>query len=296
MCLLVVTSENRFARTDAFESLGQTQSSAEGGIYGGERLMENRVDMRDRTHYLFRTMNIKDLAYRFVPKPFINELRHRKHLRDLATAVEPEEAEVKKLVHPGFRVLDIGANFGVFTRLFSQLVGPQGLVIAFEPVPQTFRTLAAGIERYHRGNVQARNEAVSDHEGVVLMAVPQYEENAGDNLYQASVVDSSQSPNGFTVKSVTVDSLELSRVDFIKIDVEGHELEVLHGSRRTLEQHRPTLMIEVTSPRTVEFLCATMGYGKPATISPSNQLFVHSAVSSKSDWTAGTPSHFRNGA
>ncbi len=252
--------------------------------------------MREWTHYLSRPMDIKDLAYRFVPKPLIIELRHRKHLRDLATAVEPEEAEVRKLVHPGFTVLDIGANFGVFTKLFSQLVGPQGSVIAFEPVPQTFRTLTVGIERYHRSNVQAKNEAVSDHEGVVLMAVPQYEKNAGDNLYQASIVDSSKSPHGFTVKSVTVDSLQLSRVDFIKIDVEGHELEVLHGSRRTLEQHHPTLLVEVTSPRTVEFLCATMGYAKPATISPSNQLFVHSAVSSKSDYAAGTLSHFRNGA
>jgi FkbM family methyltransferase len=250
--------------------------------------------MRDWTHYLFRPTDIKDLAYRFVPKPFIDELRHRKHLRDLATAVEPEEAELRKLIHPGFIVLDIGANFGVFTKLFSQLVGPQGFVIAFEPVPQTFRTLAAGIERYHRSNVQAKNEAVSDHEGAVLMAVPQYEENAGDNLYQASIVDSSQSPNAFTVKSVTVDSLQLSRVDFIKIDVEGHELEVLHGSRRTLEQHHPTLMVEVTSPRTVEFLCATMGYGKPAMISPSNQLFVQSAARNPSGQRV-TLSQLRNG-
>lgn len=243
--------------------------------------------MRNWTCYLSRLMDIKAIVYRFVPKFLVNELRHRKHLRDLATAVEPEEAVVRKVIHPGFTVLDIGANFGVFTKLFSQLVGPGGSVIAFEPVPQTFRTLAAGIERYHRNNVQARNEAVSDHEGVVLMAVPQYEENEGDNLYQASIVYPSQSPNAFAVKSVTVDSLHLSRVDFIKIDVEGHELEVLHGSLKTLEQHRPALMVEVASSRTIEFLCDTMGYRKPATISPSNQLFIHSAVSWESDCAGG---------
>ena len=220
-------------------------------------------------------MTLRAIAYFLVPRVVLNELRHRKHLRDLATAVEPEEAEVRKVVHPGFTVLDIGANFGVFTKLFSQLVGPQGLVIAFEPVPQTFRTLAAGIERYHRSNVQARNEAVSDHEGAVLMAVPHYEENTGDNLYQASIVDSFQSPNVFTVKSVTVDSLQLSRVDFVKIDVEGHELKVLQGSKRTLERHHPTLMVEVTSPRTTDFLCKGMGYDQPVIISPSNQLFIH---------------------
>jgi hypothetical protein len=43
-------------------------------------------------------MNIKAIAYRFVPQPLMNELRHREHLRDLATAVEPEEAEVRQVV------------------------------------------------------------------------------------------------------------------------------------------------------------------------------------------------------
>ena len=86
-------------------------------------------------------MNLKSLAYQVLPKSLMAELRHRKHVRDLATAVEPEENAITPLIVAGQTVLDIGANFGVFTRLFSRLVGPQGKVIAFEPVPQTFRTL-----------------------------------------------------------------------------------------------------------------------------------------------------------
>ncbi len=220
-------------------------------------------------------MNIKSLAYRFVPKPLMNELRHRKHLRDLATAVEPEEGQVRQIVHPGNTVLDIGANFGVFTRLFSQLVGPHGSVIAFEPVPLTFRTLAAGIERYRLTNVRAVNKAVSDHAGAVSMVVPSYAGNKGDNLYEARIVNSSASQKTLAVDSVTIDSLQLPRVDFMKIDVEGHELEVLQGSRQTLERHHPALMVEVTSSRTVDFLCKEMGYRQPVTISPSNQLFIY---------------------
>jgi hypothetical protein len=61
----------------------------------------------------------------------------------------------------------------------------------------------------------------------------------------------------------------------MKIDVEGHELEVLQGSRQTLKRHHPTLMVEVTSFRTVDFLCKEIGYRQPVTISPSNQLFIH---------------------
>ena len=98
-------------------------------------------------------MAMKTLAYRCLPKVLVNELRLRKHLRNLTTEVEPEDAEVRRIVHTDHTVLDIDANFGVFTKLFSQLVGPHGSVIAFEPVPQTFRTLVAGIERYHRNNV-----------------------------------------------------------------------------------------------------------------------------------------------
>ena len=221
-------------------------------------------------------MSIKTLAYRCLPKPLINELRHRKHLRDLATAVEPEEGEVRRWVHPDQTVLDIGANFGVFTKLFSQLVGPRGSVIAFEPIPLTFRTLAAGIKRYHLRNVQAINKAVSDRVGTVLMVVPSYRGFLGDNLYEANIVSSSESKKAFTIDAVTIDSLQPSRVDFMKIDVEGHELEVLHGGRETLKRHHPTLLVEVTSDRTVEFLCAEMGYRQPVEISPSNQLFVHS--------------------
>jgi FkbM family methyltransferase len=221
-------------------------------------------------------MTLKKIAYFLVPRVALKELRHLKHLRDLATAVEPESADVRKVVNKGDTVLDIGANFGVFTKLFSELVGPQGVVIAFEPIPQTFRTLAAGIKRYHRSNVRAINKALSDTVGTVQMFVPQYADNPGDDLYQASIVSNSESRKTLTIDSVTIDSLQLPRVDFVKIDVEGHELKVLQGGRRTLEHHHPTLMVEVTSPGTADFLCKEMGYQQPVIISPSNQLFIHS--------------------
>jgi len=220
-------------------------------------------------------MTLKKIAYFLVPDAVLTELRHRKHLRDLATAVEPEEAEVRKVVSGGDTVLDIGANFGVFTKLFSELVGPQGMVIAFEPIPKTFRTLAAGIKRYRRSNVRAINKALSDTVGTVQMFIPQYADNPGDDLYQASIVSNSESQKTLTVDSVTIDSLQLPRVDFVKIDVEGHELEVLQGGRLTLERYHPTLMVEVTSPGTADFLCKEMGYQQPVIISSSNQLFVH---------------------
>jgi FkbM family methyltransferase len=219
-------------------------------------------------------MMLKSLAYRFVPKSLVAELRHWKHVRDLETATEPEEAMIKPLILPGQTVLDIGANFGVFTKLFSQLVGPQGSVISFEPVPQTYRTLAAGVERLRLGNVQTMNKAVSDSVGIATMAVPHYRDSSGENLYESHIV-SPDSEGAFTVETITVDSLQLTNVSFIKIDVEGHEIEVLQGSMETLKRCHPTLMVEVSSSGTTDLLCGELGYTQPVVVSPSNQLFTY---------------------
>lgn len=224
-------------------------------------------------------IRLRELALHFVPAPIITELRHRKNLHDLAKIVEPEDDLIKQIVHAGDTALDIGANLGSFTKLFSELVGPEGSVIAFEPVPQTFRTLTAGIKRFCRDNVQAMNSAVSDKVGTVFMAIPFYEDSAVDNFYRAHITNSADSANKFSVKTLTIDSLRLPRVDFIKIDVEDHELEVLHGCRETIEAHHPTLLVEVSSSITIEYLCKEMKYQPPINTTAVNKLFVHAARS-----------------
>jgi len=220
-------------------------------------------------------MSIKTLIYRIAPAGLIRELRHRKHLADLATDVEPESATVRQLLLPGQTVLDIGANYSVFTKLFSALVGPAGRVLAFEPVPETCRTLAAGVRRYGMSNVQVFSNAVSDRAGHLSMTIPPNSDGYGDNLCCAHVTPPVDSPDSFTVESLTIDSLHLPRVDFIKIDVEGHELEVLRGCRDTITRCHPALMVEVTTQRTVNFLCDELHYPPPVTISPSNELFTY---------------------
>ena len=194
-------------------------------------------------------MSIKTLIYRIAPAGLIRELRHRKHLADLATDVEPESATVRQLLLPGQTVLDIGANYGVFTKLFSALVGPAG--------------------------VQVFNNAVSDRAGHLSMTIPPNSDGYGDNLCCAHVTPPVDSPDSFTVESLTIDSLHLPRVDFIKIDVEGHELEVLRGCRDTITRCHPALMVEVTTQSTVNFLCDELHYPPPVTISPSNELFTY---------------------
>lgn len=151
-----------------------------------------------------------------------------------------------QLLHSGDVVFDVGANQGDFTRLFSELVGAQGTVCAFEPGPQTFRMLTAAVAG--RANVQLHNVAVGDVAGTARLHQP------GADHGQASLRPQSAGTwgQGGTVEAFdcvvsTIDDCarELRRLDFIKCDVEGAELLVLRGAQATLDRLSPILFLEV---------------------------------------------------
>ena len=88
---------------------------------------------------------LKTQALRYLPEPLLQSIKARHYarmLRSFTIDQEPDLKLVQHLVKPGDTVLDVGANFGVYTRVLSQLVGPAGRVISVEPVPQTFSILS----------------------------------------------------------------------------------------------------------------------------------------------------------
>lgn len=145
----------------------------------------------------------------------------------------PEEYEAfRAAVKPGATVFDIGANVGAYTLLFAQWAGPSGKIVAFEPAPAS----VAGLRRLValnglRDRVEIVEAAVS---GAVGTAAFGSDGSSGAN----ALVDAAQS--GRAVITVPTTSLDAFcdtrglRPDVIKIDVEGEELEVLRGARRTL--------------------------------------------------------------
>jgi FkbM family methyltransferase len=173
--------------------------------------------------------------------------------------------------HAGKNVLDVGANLGLHTILLSRHVsriGQGGKVIAIEPHPEIFPFTDFNCSAL--ANVQCINKAASDVDGS-LFYMPSILTSA--NAGGVSLVAERQE-GMFPVESVTIDSLAIDNVGFMKVDVEGHELCCLKGAMETIRRCRPTMVIEImgghclqtaTPPiaaeirRRVEIICS-LGY------------------------------------
>jgi FkbM family methyltransferase len=158
-----------------------------------------------------------------------------------------------QIVRPKDWVLDIGANVGTYTARFSQLVGPEGRVVAIEPVQQTFDILTALVQELPLRNVTLLNVACFDKSCALPLRIPPGDFGM-DNLYESTLDAGAAGP---AVLCLTVDALQLpERIAVAKIDVEGAELQVLRGMTATLARDRPILIVE-WSPgmeKVVEFL------------------------------------------
>jgi FkbM family methyltransferase len=137
-------------------------------------------------------------------------------------------------------VLDIGANIGAHTLLFSSLVGPTGRVVAFEPTDFAYRKLE-------------RNAALNRNLRVELVRLALADRTCSQQ--QVDFRSSWQTNGGRTNGVSTVDMVRLDewasahalqRVDLVKLDVDGYEYPVIAGGLTTIARTRPTFIIEAT--------------------------------------------------
>jgi FkbM family methyltransferase len=192
----------------------------------------------------------------------------------------PREQEydlLHTLVSPADWVVDVGANVGHYTSRLSELVGDQGRVVAFEPVPETFELLAANVAMLRTKNVTLINAAASDKACVAGMAIPKFRTGLDNNyMAQLSTMDST-----LQVLCLPVDSLCLPHpVCLVKIDAEGHELSVLKGMAALLQRDHPTLIVEDNSAAVPELL-EGYGYTNEKLPGSSNRLFRNSGSGTK---------------
>jgi FkbM family methyltransferase len=167
----------------------------------------------------------------------------------VAGTYETETQEVLvEHVRRGDVVFDIGANAGYFTLLASRLVGPEGRVVAFEPLPRALELLRRHVELNAVENVQVVDAAVSSRDGEALFR--------DDSLTMGRLTDDGD----IRVRLVALDGLcaagELPVPDVLKIDVEGAELDVLEGARTLLAERHPALLVSTHGRASHEACCA----------------------------------------
>jgi FkbM family methyltransferase len=163
----------------------------------------------------------------------------------LSGGFEKDERKIfSELIKEGDTVLDVGANIGFQSLLFSRLVGEKGMVYAFEPFPENFALLKKNTEINNIRNIKPIQKAVSDVSGKEKFFIDKYS-NASHGFY-------SFNPGGFMeVETIKLNDYEMS-VDFVKIDVEGADGKVLKGMTKLIERSpNMKIMIEFC-PRAIE--------------------------------------------
>ena len=151
-------------------------------------------------------------------------------------------ALIREFVKPGMHVLDVGANFGYYTLLMAQQVGETGRVWAFEPVEGYRRQLQRNAELNNLlSRIQIVPCALSDRVHVAEIDVT----NATASLHSANPKASiAREQISLKPLDAVMDELAIPRVDFIKVDVDGHEPFFLRGGAQTLRRFRPPMAME----------------------------------------------------
>jgi FkbM family methyltransferase len=183
------------------------------------------------------------------------------------------QSAIRARVRPGMIVWDVGANVGFYTVALARLVGPTGQVTAFEADGLNAAYLMQHVRINNLENVTVVQAAVYNATGIINFTI-------GAPGAQGSIIGESR----LKIPSVSMDSYIMqggAPPEFIKIDVEGAESEVLNGAMRFLEKHAPTMLIALHG-REQQYQCERLlnrnGYtcydlqGDPLSEKPSAEM------------------------
>ena len=139
-------------------------------------------------------------------------------------------------LQPGSAFVDVGANNGYFAVLAARRVGTSGTVLAFEPNPSAFRRLKENVSANHLSNVTCYEAGLSDRPELATLGLTALDDGCGS----LHVKRGTRIP----VRLIVGDSLLAGRrIDVVKVDVEGHELQVLHGLTNSIRSPESPLLI-----------------------------------------------------
>jgi FkbM family methyltransferase len=148
---------------------------------------------------------------------------------------------LQRTLRTGDVVIDIGANVGIYSELAAAVVGPSGHVYAIEPGPDN---LSALHQRFDTAtNVTVVDAAVGNRAGTATL----FMDRSDPRRHSLAAANVGKAGRMTTVRQVCLDDYRatLNRLDVIKIDAQGAELDILHGARRAIRQFKPKLVLEL---------------------------------------------------
>ncbi|MBN4073778.1 MAG: hypothetical protein COC05_04060 [Gammaproteobacteria bacterium] len=157
-----------------------------------------------------------------------------------------------RYLKPGGIFIDIGANVGYYTLIANHEVGSNGRVLSFEPNPDTLEKLKRNISLNSAMQVEVFEMALSDADSEVTLFCPNDETHGCASMVNQGWDDASI----HKVMARRLDDVlpqEIDHIDLIKMDVEGAELKVVRGARRTISKYRPTILLELSEKATKSF-------------------------------------------
>ena len=187
--------------------------------------------------------------------------------------------DVRRWHVPGTEILDIGANIGYNTMMFSDY----GPVVSFEPVFHKIVELNVKSNALRYG-VQVIPCALSDEKTISTIHIPSRgcESNTLVNYGGASFnLGDDMRGEGINAYCERLDDIYTGTPSFVKIDVEGHELKVLKGAEETLKKHTPTVLIEIhdfSEDNEVHKFMMSLGYSMPE--KRPEKVFMYTSASS----------------
>ncbi len=221
---------------------------------------------------IFRALGIPGRRFMFMPllkwiarnHDWVTELSGTKNAKVIANAQSVmelsvlltgyweflESVAIARIMRPGFAAIDIGANVGLHAIRLADAVGPSGHIFCYEPNPETFMRLARNIELNDFSHVRAYNCGIAQTKGCLTLYVnPPNEPNRNATMLNDPLSIGSEPIN---VAVVPLDHLwrthmESRKIDFIKIDIEGYEIEALSSGSALLAECRPVILSEYSS-------------------------------------------------
>lgn len=176
--------------------------------------------------------------------------------------------EVKRIIKPGMKILEAGANIGYYALLETKLAGPAGHLYAIEPSPYNFDLLKRNLELNHIRNADLHQAAFGEKRDKVKFYM--YDRSNLSSFIKRE--EMGMETKEIEVEMVTLDDfMKFKKVDFIRMDVEGYELEILKGAHQILssnekpkfffiEVHSELLHKKNSSARQIIEMLAGYGY------------------------------------